>query len=276
MSAGETLTRRALNRAALARQSLLERADRPALDMIRQLVGLQAQAANPPYIGLWARLAGFAHDDLTTLLYDRAAVRSSVLRGTQHIVTAADFPWLRPLMQPLLNRGRQAAFGRSTEGVDLHELAAVGRDLLRGRTLTRPRLRDLLAERWPGRDAEALAWSVQLLVPVVHEPPSGTWGRGGATPFTLAEEWLGVPMETRPRVDELVRRYLAAFGPASVRDLQDVVRPAPRPDADVERLRPELRVFGDEAGNELFDLPDAVLPDPEIRLRHASCPTSTT
>jgi winged helix DNA-binding protein len=262
MSAGETLGRHALNRAALARQSLLERADRPALDMIRQLVGLQAQAANPPYIGLWTRLTGFAHDDLTGLLYDRTAVRSSVLRGTQHIVTAADFPWLRPLMQPSLNRGRQAAFGRSTEGVDLHELAAVGRDLLRGRTLTRPRLRDLLAERWPGRDAEALAWSVQLLVPVVHEPPSGTWGRGGATPFTLAEEWLGVPMETRPRVDELVRRYLAAFGPASVRDLQ-MWSGLRRLDADVERLRPELRVFRDEAGNELFDLPDAVLPDPK-------------
>ncbi|MEV0195083.1 winged helix DNA-binding domain-containing protein [Nonomuraea sp. NPDC050691] len=258
---GTRVDRRTLNRAALARQSLTERADLPALDMIRHLVGLQAQAADPPYIGLWTRLSGFTHDDLTRLLYDRTVVRSSVLRGTQHIVTAADFPWLRPLMRAPLGRARQAAFGRATAGMDLDELAAAGRDLLRGRTLTRPRLRDLLAERWPDRDPEALAWSVQALVPVVHRPPSGTWGKGGATPFTLAEEWLGVPMAAEPGVDDLALRYLAAFGPAGVRDLQmwSGLRGL---EAGLERLRPRLRVYRDESGNELFDLPDAELPDP--------------
>jgi hypothetical protein len=131
--------------------------------------------------------------------------------------------------------------------VDLGELAAVACDLLAGRTLTRPRLRDLLAERWPGRDAEALAWSVQCLLCIVHPPPSGTWGVGGATPFALAHEWIGRPVVTDPEPVPLVRRYLAAFGPATVKDVQTWSGLTRLRDV-VERMRPELRTFRDEAG----------------------------
>ncbi|MBC6457411.1 winged helix DNA-binding domain-containing protein [Actinomadura sp. HBU206391] len=274
----------------------------PALEAVRHLVGLQAQLPDPPYIGLWTRLAGFRQDALTRLLFDRQVVRSSVLRGTQHLVAAQDFPWLRPLMQPALDRGRQAAFGRSTAGLDLAELTAVGRALLAGRTLTRPRLGELLAEHgraagWGERDPQALAWSVQCLVPLIHAPPNGTWGKGGATPFMLAEDWLGRPVRSadqlvrRPQsppespldgsdgspdggpdggadggpadsTERMIRRYLAAFGPASVKDMQ-VWSGLTRLNATVERLRPHLRVFRAETGMELFDLPGAPLPDPE-------------
>lgn len=115
----ETLTRRSLNRATLERQLLLSRAKVSAQDVVERLVGLQAQDPDPPYIGLWSRIAGFQLDDLTRLLHRRAVVRATLFRGTQHLVTADDYLWLRPLLQPMLDRWRKAAFGRSTAGVDL-------------------------------------------------------------------------------------------------------------------------------------------------------------
>lgn len=210
---------RTLNRATLDRQLLLRRSPMSTPDAVARLVGLQAQAPNAPYLGLWSRLDGFALGDLTAELENRSVVRSSMLRGTQHLVAAADYLWLRPVLAPTLGRVRQAGFGRVMAGVDLAELAAAGEELLAGRTLNRTQLRELLAARWPLAGPDALAWSVQLLVPVVHPPPNGTWRRGGATPFTLATEWLGRPLAAPdPRL--LVRRYLAGFGPATVRDVQ--------------------------------------------------------
>ncbi|MGI5164836.1 winged helix DNA-binding domain-containing protein [Spirillospora sp. CA-253888] len=257
------IDRRTLNRAALERQFLLARHETPALDVVRRLVALQGQDSRVPYLQLWTRITGFRQDDLTALLHDRSVVRSSFLRATQHMAAADDFLWMRPLLAPVLLRARQAAFGRLSRDWDLDEVAAEARRLLAGRTLTRPRLARAMAERWPDRDLGALGWSAQLTVPAVHPPPSGTWGTGGATPFALAEEWIGRPLERDPRPDELIRRYLAAFGPASVRDFQ-MWSGLRRMDADFERLRPGLRTYRDENGVELFDLPDAALPDPDV------------
>ncbi|REE97241.1 winged helix DNA-binding domain-containing protein [Thermomonospora umbrina] len=260
---GGVLGLRALNRATLERQALLGRSGVSPLEMVTRLVAVQGQEANAPYIGLWTRLQVFRREELTELLCDRRVVRSSLLRGTQHLTVADDYPWLRALVQPLIERIRRSGFGRATEGIDPGELAKVTRELLRGRTLTRPEVGRLLAERYPGRDVTALGWSAQCLVPLVHRPPNGTWGKGGATPFTLAEEWIGRPLEETPSVEELIRRYLAAFGPATVKDVQvwsGLTRLAER----VEGMRGELRTFRDEAGRELFDLPDAPLPDGDV------------
>lgn len=252
------LTDHVLNRTALARQLLLDRVDLPAVAAVERLVGLQGQEANSPYLSLWARLRGFRHDELTAALEDRSVVRSSVLRGTQHLVTGEDFPWMRALMQPVLARTRQAAFGRDTKGVDLDELATVVRETLAGRTLTRPQLRDEIAGRWPEVPPMALAWSAQMLVPMIHPPPNGTWNRGGATPFTLAEEWLGRPLPADPSRETLVERYLRAFGPGSVKDVQMW--------SGLTRLKDvmagmDLKVYRDENGRELYDVPDGELSD---------------
>ncbi|MFF0574903.1 winged helix DNA-binding domain-containing protein [Streptosporangium saharense] len=257
------LTRRSLNRATLERQSLLRRADVPALDMIERLVGLQAQDPDPPYIGLWNRITAFRLDDLTRLLYRREVVRATLLRGTQHLVTAEDYLWLRPLLQPMLDRWQKGAFGRLTTGLDLTELAATARTALSQDTLTRPELGRALTERWPGRDPIALARSAQGLLPVVHPPPDGTWGRRGTTPFTLADRWLGRPLAEAPSARELVLRYLASFGPATVKDIQ-AWSGMTRLREVVEPLRSRLRVFRNEARAELFDLPEAPRPDPDV------------
>ncbi|MEV1173260.1 winged helix DNA-binding domain-containing protein [Nonomuraea sp. NPDC049784] len=249
------LNRRVLARTTLDRQLLLRRSPLSPLEAIERLVALQGQEIDAPYIGLWSRLASFTQPDLAALLYGKQVVRGSLLRGTQHLALAGDYLWIRPLVQVVLSRSRQAAFGRVMRDVDLDELVGLARKHLAGRTLTRPQLRDLLHERWPSVDPAVLGWSAQALVPVVHTPPNGIWGTGGATPFTLAEEWLGRSLEASPPVERLVVRYLAAFGPASVMDVQMW--------SGLTRLRsameamPFLRKFHDIEGRILYDLPDA-------------------
>ncbi|MFC8870507.1 winged helix DNA-binding domain-containing protein [Streptomyces sp. NPDC057148] len=258
----DRLTRRGLNRATLERQLLTRRTDRSASAVIEHVTGLQAQDPDPPYIGLWSRIEDYRLDELTKQLEQRAVVRATLFRGTQHLVTAEDYLWLRPLLQPMLNRWQKAAFGKQTVDVDLRELALVAREALAEGTLARPELGRLLAERWPGHEPVALARSVQGLLAVVHPPPDGTWGRRGTTPFALADEWLGRPpvREASPR--KLVLRHLAGFGPATVKDVQ-AWSGMTRLREVVEELRPQLRVSRGESGEELFDLPDAPLPDPD-------------
>ena len=146
--AGDVLGRRALNRATLARQLLLGRRDLPAVEAVERLAGLNAQDPEPPYLTLWARLAGFERDALTRALQDRSVVRGSLLRGTQHMVTAVDYLAWRPLLQPVLERNRRT-FARATAGIDPDELAATARRLLAERPLTRPALGRLLAAARP-------------------------------------------------------------------------------------------------------------------------------
>ena len=260
-AAGDRLDRRALNRATLARQLLLGRVELPVTKAVAGLGGLNAQDVEPPYLTLWARLAGFERDALTRALEDRAVVRGVLLRGTQHLVTADDYLAWRPLLQPVMDRFGRGALGRA--GVDREALAAAARRHLDGRRLTRRELARLLAQDWPGHPPGELAWSVQYLLPLVHPPPSGVWGRGGPVPLVLAEAWLGRPLAAGASPEGLVLRHLAAFGPASVADIQ-AWSGLTRLREVVDRLRPRLRRFRDERGQRLYDLPEAPRPDPGV------------
>lgn len=257
----EVLGRRALNRALLERQMLLSRASVPAVEAIEHLVGMQAQAPNAPYVGLWTRLEDFRSEQLEQLISDRSAVRATVMRGTIHLVSAPDCSALRPLMQPMLERRwRGSAF--DIGGADLEELLEAGRRLLESGPLTRVELGEKLGHRWPQSDRNSLAYAITHLVPLVQVPPRGIWGMSGPARWASAEQWLRDPVDGGAPADELIGRYLAAFGPATVADVQ-AWSGLTRLREVVDLLRPELRTFRDEQGRELFDLDGAPLPDPD-------------
>jgi hypothetical protein len=261
---GDLLSRRALNRALLERQHLLRRSTLSIPQMIEHLVGMQAQVPNNPYVGLWTRLLRFHTDDLSQLILDRRAVRIGVMRATIHLLTADDCVALRQLMQPVLSRALygNSAFRRAVAAVDVDELTGLGRRLLEEQPRPLAALRELLHERWPDNDATSLAAAVHFLLPLVQVPPRGVWGASHQPTCTTAEHWLGGPLATDTTPDALILRYLAAFGPATVADARNWCRLTGLGLA-FERLRPQLRTFQDEHGRELFDLPDAPLPDPE-------------
>ncbi|MCY1020885.1 winged helix DNA-binding domain-containing protein [Pyxidicoccus sp. MSG2] len=260
----QVLGQRALNRAMLERQLLLRRSKLPVLKAVEHLVGLQAQAPNAPYYGLWTRLQGFRQEDLSALLIDRQVVRLVLMRGTLHLATGRDARMLRPLVQPMLERVLKtgSAHARKLTGLDLEALVAAGRAHVDEQPLTYTELGARLAERWPDRAPTALAQAIRLLAPLIQVPPRGVWGSAGQARCTTIESWLGQPLDATPSVDEMVLRYLAAFGPASVMDVQ-AWSGLTRLGEVVERLRPGLRTFRDEQGRELFDVPDAPRPDPE-------------
>lgn len=259
--ASPILSKRALNRALLARQLLLKRSDMPVHQAAQHLVGLQAQAPNPPYVALWTRLQNFRHEELSRLIMDRSIVRIALMRSTIHLVTAEDCLTLRPVLQSVQDRALKGTFGKKLAELDLDALAAAGRALLEAQPLTFSELGKRLQEQWPQSDATALAQAVRCSLPLVQVPPRGIWGASGQAAHTTAEAWLGRPLPQGQDPEAMLLRYLAAFGPASVKDMQ-VWSGLTRLREVVERLRPSLLSFRDKQGNELFDLPDAPRPDP--------------
>jgi hypothetical protein len=260
-----TLISRALGRALIARQLLAERARMSALDAVEHLVGLQAQAPKPPYFGLWSRLDGFRAEELSALLAERKAVRVSVMRGTVHLVSAADCLQLRPLTRVLYERLVRTNHPKRLDGLDPATVADAGLSLLRQGPRTARELGVLLGEMWPEHDPEALSRAVRSLCDVVQTPPRGLWGRSGQPTYETIESWLGRPVSPEPGIETVVLRYLGAFGPASVMDAQ-AWSGLTRLGEVMDRLRPQLRVYRSESGRELFDLPEAPRPDPELPL----------
>ncbi len=256
------LSKRTLNRALLERQLLTERSVLTAQEAVAHLVGLQAQAVDPPYIGLWTRLARFTADDVSGPLLDRKLVRMALMRSTLHLVTARDSLTLRPLLAQMLARTVKGQFGRQLPGVDLDELAQAGAELCARHPLSFAELGKLLALRWPGRNANALAQTVRNLVPLVQVPPRGLWGNNSQAVHVTAGTWLGQDADDVPDAAEYVVRYLAGFGPASVYDMQKWSG-LTRLREVFARLGPRLRTYRDEQGVLLHDLADATLPDPD-------------
>ncbi|WP_433209546.1 winged helix DNA-binding domain-containing protein [Dactylosporangium sp. CS-047395] len=233
------LTWRDMNRALLARQLLLERAPLSVPSALEAMGGLQAQYAPSMYIGLWSRVAGFSRDALTRMLEDRSVVQATLLRGTIHLVSRADY-WpfavgVRAYRPPVL-------------GVDALALVT---ERLRGGPLRRTEL--------PAEVRQMAHVQLEL----VRVPPSGTWERRRADIYGLAEDWLGPGDVDVPVARELlVRRYLTGFGPAHPKEIADWAGLPPAVIAGV-LAGMTLRTFQDSRGRELVDLPDLPLPSPD-------------
>ncbi len=254
------ITQRALGRATLARQSLLERADRPAIEMIEHLLGLQAQAPFPPYFGLWSRLAGFDPAELVGLIERREVVRIAAMRSTVHLMSARDALTIRGVMQPALERMlRSSAFGKQLAAIEPAELVEAGRLLVDETPRTGNELATLLADRWPDLHPLTIQNAIRTHLALVQVPPRGLWGRSGQATLTTVETWLGSSITPEAPIDDVVLRYLGAFGPASVADVQ-AWSGLTRLGEVVARLRADLVTFTGPGGTTLYDLPDAPRP----------------
>jgi hypothetical protein len=258
-----TLTRQDLNRATLARQMLLERAaDCDVPRAVERLAGMQAQEPKHPFLGLWTRLDGFAADALLGALTQRTVVRATLMRSTLHLFSAADYAALRLALQPPASVALRV-LGARAEGLDPDAVVAATRELLAGRPLSFDAIRAGLQERFPDVNDRALGYAARTLVPLVMVPDGDArWGYPRMSEFALAEEFLdGAPAAAAPAA--LVTRYLGAFGPASVADVQ-AWSGIGGLKAVLEEMRDELLVFADEQGRELFDLPDAPRPGADV------------
>jgi hypothetical protein len=258
------LTRRQLNRTTLDRQLLLERDDRDPVAAISHLVGLQAQNPLDPYSALWSRLAGFEPGLLAGLLESRVLVRIVVMRGTIHLVTADDALVLRAMVQPVLDAelARHAEHKHHLADVDLTEPLAFAAALMDESPRSCPQLRAAFAERFGDVDPAALVYACRNHLALVQVPPRGVWGKKLQVTYATTEAWLGRSMDPHPSVDDVVLRYLAAFGPATVADVAAWSRLTAQGEV-LERLRPRVRTYRDENGRELFDVAGATITDPE-------------
>lgn len=258
----DALDARALTRTYLVRQHLDRPTGGPVEDVVRRVVAVQAQEPNWAIVGLWLR-SGAGKDDVRAAVERRALVRSPLLRGTQHLVTAEDHLWLRPTVQPVLDRlVRSTYYREGLAGVDPDALVAAAVDVLGDRTLTRRELGAALAERLGAGRPAVLAGAVEALHPVVHDPATSSWGSWWSRrsiAVTRAAAWLGREAGTAD-VPTLVRRYLAAYGPADVMDLQAWVGLTRLRDV-VAGMRDELREVRGPDGRVLLDVPDGVLVD---------------
>ncbi len=245
------MTARELGRATLARQLLLERTPLGVVEAVEALAGMQAQEPRPPHIGLWSRLAGFEPAALLSALRERAVLRAPLWRGTLHLVSAADFAALRGPCAPALALAARGQAQRA--GIEPARVVEVARAGLSRRPHTQAQLRELMAGSFPGADARALAYVARMLVPLALEPSADEWGFPRDPALAPAEHGRGTAAE-------LVRRYLAAFGPSSRADIADWsgLRVADFGPA-LELLEP-LRRFRDETGRELLDVQRAPLP----------------
>ena len=277
------MTRRELNRATLARQLLLPRQRRPSargaaspstahdaepgpgprdaavVAVVERVAGLQSQDSRAAAIGLWTRLPGLRRDQLARLLLRRTLVKGTLMRATQHLVSAADYVVLRPTLQPALSRWAAAVLQRRAPGFELADLAATVRPFF-DEPRTGGELRRYLHDLYPEADAEGMAIAARVHLPLVQVPTErAPWGVPGNPAFMNADTWLGRPIPLATGREALILRYLAAFGPARLADIQRWSGVAGLR-TEVARLKSRLRGLRDEQGRELLDLARAARP----------------
>jgi hypothetical protein len=265
------LTLRELNRATLARQMLLERAAVPVVTAIERLAALQAQWAPSPYLALWSRLKDFQRESLWSAIEKkRTVIRARLMRGTLHLVSARDFYAYAVATQDL----QRGAWNRLQVGAGADPKAVATLAIAFAKE---PRLKeDVVAHLTEhlGSFGAPYTWLIWRFVSahadLVSAPPGGHWGYGGTdAPYVAARHWIsasgGRPTEAEA-VELLIRRYLTAFGPATLADIARFAGQVPaRIRPVLEHIAPTLRRFSSEQGRALFDVPRAPRPDADVK-----------
>ena len=251
--AERVLTLRELNRATLARQLLLERKRLSPVRVIEHLVGMQAQWPSAPYVGIWTRTTSFRRGTLELELAKGSVLKANLMRQTLHLVTRRDYGLLR------------AAFsesGHPDQWPNSIKVAPSVRALAERRPVTMAEGLELLEREHGlvGITARRTWHGGRMRAHVLHHHETALWGARPDGRFVAIEEPEPVePVEARA---EMLARYLAAFGPASRKDM-DKWSMMRQPAIKAALARLELRRFRDERGLELLDVERAPLPDPD-------------
>ena len=260
MTLTQTLTLRDLNRATLARQLLLERSPLNVDAALERLVALQAQLPSAPFVALWSRIAGFEREQLTACLLDRSILKATSMRATLHLLRADDHVRLRPTLAPLFDAALATITKKRGALVDRADLLAAARPFIDEAPRTFAEISAMLSARWPDHDVGAMRYTVRTQLPLVQVPQAYGWGYPGNPTFALAETWISRPIDAPPDPAALVRRYLVAFGPATVADIQSWTGLANLKDV-IAALADELVTLKDDRKRALFDVPDSPRPD---------------
>lgn len=258
---------RRLGRATLARQLLLVPSEVDVVGAVQAIGGLQAQEPASPYIGLWARVAGFEPKTLDRAFAERRLVKGTLMRRTLHIVSASDYRALWTATHISAGGARRTDRRNVPSETVLDDLRRFGAEFA-SEPRTLPELRDGLGER-DGRAADELLWWLRWTHPLVHLPDDVPWSFGRRPRLVDADAWLprGEWPDPGAAIQHLVRRYLGAFGPATVADIArwaGVTVAAVRPGVHAVEKAGELRTYRDEAGRVIVDLAGAPLPDEEV------------
>ena len=217
-----------------------------------------------PYVALWTRLADFHREDLAALLEDHTVVKATAIRATLHLITAEDYLRFRATLQPMLTAA-SATIAKRREEKRVRQYRTGG--AWRGSIWPKNRAPSRRSARCsPGAcrilTSAALRYTVRTHLPMVQVPIRTGWSYPGNPEFALAESWLGKPIAAGEELRALVYRYLAAFGPATVQDVQTWSGFAKLKDT-IGEFKAELRIYRDERGRELLDLPEMTLPAAE-------------
>jgi hypothetical protein len=250
----QSITQRELNRTLLSRQMLLGQAAVSAAQAMERVVALQAQVSSPPYFGLWSRVSGFEAAELMRLRDEQLVVRAPLLRSTLHWVAASDYAWIRPVIQPALERAWQGFFGVRKSGIEIEPVCALAKEVLKQGPISLSALSDQLVAAFPHWNKEAMEYGVRTHLPLVQVSPAGAWKGGTAAKYRL------VKVAAKLDPSRLVRRYLAAFGPATAKDIAAWAGFAAI-GKTLETMRGELVEYQDEGGRTLFDLPGLEIVD---------------
>jgi hypothetical protein len=196
-------------------------------------------------------------------LLRRQVVRALMMRCTLHLVSARDYLELRATIQPVLERAIDSSVRKRAKTLNMEKLLVQARQYLDEEPCTLNELRARLWKRFPKYDERAIGYAVRTHLPIVQVPSETRWGYKAPADLAVAQSWLGRGVSTGEARETLVLRYLAAFGPATVRDAQTWsglggLRPA------FDALRTKLRTFRDECGRELFDVPRAARPNEDV------------
>ncbi len=256
-------TARQLNRATLDRQLLLRRESLGVVDAVHRVAALQAQEAASSYLALWNRLVDFDPAELDAAFADHAVVKATLMRITLHAVDAEDYPAFHHAMLGSLRASRLNDRRFASTGLSIADADALVPQVVKfaAQPRTKSEFEALLDNRLDVPPVPGVWWALRTFAPLVHSPTGGPWSFG-RQPSYVAARPQPRQLDRDKSLQQLVGRYLEAFGPATAQDIAQFTLLTRKTARDaLGALAGTVQKLEGPGGTELFDVPGARLPD---------------